>query len=802
MKGEMMIRSNKHFISLLLGLLMMMPLVATAQTWDFSTVSQSDKDNLNADTQGWLFDSSNNRWKNQTVYNKQPLMANGSEVQFTKGLLVTAAAADRIRIDMKKKSFTLNGANGVVIIPSLKAGTTVTVVCQSSSSSAERCLTPTNLTVSEGFSKSKDKVTNTGVVAADGDVSLTSDGGIYIYSITVGDGSEGGGNMPEEELGDDNSAKLNTEVSQAQLTTNGNVVKYYNTSELKAIDIDRKAGTVTVSPKTGDWQDVFTRSVTNIAFTKAREVQQNGNIVNNGVVMTECKGWYESIYTEWELLDGATSYNVYVKGGDFGEYTRIDKQLVRNYGTYGRADVVGLKAGGDYCLKVVPVVNGEEDQTKASTAENLAVMAYDRSGFAHHNNSGVGAYKDDGTLKPDARVLYVTAQTAKTVTMDVVKNSKGETDTYTGLQNIINGYQKGYETRPLDVRIIGTLRDSDMDELLSNEGLQVKGKNNTIPLNITIEGIGEDAAIWGFGMLLRNAVSVELRNFAVMLCMDDCISLDTDNMYCWLHNLDLYYGKTGGDSDQAKGDGTIDIKGDSKYITIAYCHLVDAGKASLCGMKSESAPNYIDYHHNWFDHSDSRHPRVRTMTVHVWNNYYDGCAKYGVGATMGSSVFVENNFFRATKNPMLISKQGTDAKGDGTFSGEDGGMIKSFGNVYAEKGKSANYTPVTHHKSSNDFDCYEASTREEKVPQTYKAKVGGTSYDNFDTNPQLIYNYTPLAATEVPAKVKGYWGAGRLNKGDLHWTFNNKTEDTNYDVITALKTALENYKSTFVGWFE
>ena len=169
---------------------------------------------------------------------------------------------------------------------------------------------------------------------------------------------------------------------------------------------------------------------------------------------------------------------------------------------------------------------------------------------------------------------------------------------------------------------------------------------------------------------------------------------------------------------------------------------------------------------------------------------------------MGSSVFVENNFFRATKNPMLISKQGTDAKGDGTFSGEDGGMIKSFGNVYAEKGKSANYTPVTHHKSSNDFDCYEASSREEKVLQTYKAKVGGTSYDNFDTNPQLIYEYTPLAATEVPAKVTGYWGAGRLNKGDLHWTFNNKTEDTNYDVITALKNALTNYKSEFVGWFE
>jgi len=118
---------------------------------------------------------------------------------------------------------------------------------------------------------------------------------------------------------------------------------------------------------------------------------------------------------------------------------------VRNYGTYGRADVVGLKAAGGYELKVVPVVGGSEDQSKASTVSNLTVMAYDRSGFAHHNNSGVGAYNDDGTLKQNACVIYVTAQTAKTITMDVAKNNKGETTTYTGLQNIINGYQKGYE---------------------------------------------------------------------------------------------------------------------------------------------------------------------------------------------------------------------------------------------------------------------------------------------------------------------------------------------------------------------
>ena len=373
----------------------------------------------------------------------------------------------------------------------------------------------------------------------------------------------------------------------------------------------------------------------------------------------------------------------------------------------------------------------------------------------------------------------------------------------TGLQAIINAYQKGVETRPLAVRLIGTIRDSDMDALGSSaEGLQIKGKNNTIPMNITIEGIGDDATTWGFGFLLRNAVSVELRNFANMLCMDDCISIDTDNKYCWVHHLDLFYGNAGGDSDQAKGDGTVDIKGDSQYITVAYNRFHDSGKSSLCGMKSESGPNYIDYHHNWFDHSDSRHPRVRTMTVHVWNNYYDGCAKYGVGATTSSSVFVERNFFRHTLAPMMSSRQGTDAKGDGTFSGENGGIIKSFGNLYAEKGTADKYNVITHAMSATDFDCYEASSRDEKVPSTFKALVGGGTYDNFDTDPALMYDYTPLEASEVPAVVTGFYGAGRLNHGDFIWNLNYSGADTDYSVNTQLKAALESYKSTLVGIFE
>ena len=145
-------------------------------------------------------------------------------------------------------------------------------------------------------------------------------------------------------------------------------------------------------------------------------------------------------------------------------------------------------------------------------------------------------------------------------------------------------------------------------------------------MNITIEGVGEDAAVQGFGFLVRNSGNVEFRNFAVMAFMDDGISLDTKNCNIWVHNMDIFYGSTGGDSDQAKGDGSVDIKGASTNVTVSYVHFWDSGKCSLCGM-SDSAEFLVTYHHNWFDHSDSRHPRIRVASVHIYNNYFDGIVR-------------------------------------------------------------------------------------------------------------------------------------------------------------------------------
>lgn len=580
----------------------------------------------------------------------------------------------------------------------------------------------------------------------------------------------------------------NSKVNQMYVTTKSGDVKYYNTADLTSVKFE--GDKAIIAPKSGSENDEYNASVLKISFAKKVEQGESGDIDNPaGVIqITEAKGWQESAYLKWAPFEGASSYNVYV------DDKKIDAQLVRQYASYYRADVLGLKEG-TYSVKVVPVNADGAEIAGANTASNLVVKSYNREGFAHFKYAGVGAYNNDGTLKAGAKVLYITAKTAKTVSTTV---NTGKQETITGLQSIIDAYSKGKDKTPIAFRIIGKVNLSDLDHISSSaEGLQIKGAK----MNMTFEGVGDDATVYGFGFLLREAESVEFRNFAIMRCLDDAMSLDTDNSHVWIHNMDLFYGKKGGAADQAKGDGTVDIKGDSKYVTVAYNRFWDNGKASMCGMKSETGENWITYHHNWFDHSDSRMARVRTMSVHMYNNYYQHCDVYGIGATSGSSIFMESNYFDAVKRPIMSSLQGTDAKGDGTFSGEKGGLIKAYGNVFANKPDNFSYIPYAENNTS--FDAYEVSDPSEQVPASVKTLVGGTSYNNFDTNSSLMYAYVADKAEDVPSIVEGFYGAGRLNHGDIDFVIPDETVVTNghQQPWPALASILDAYTSGVVKVF-
>ena len=515
--------------------------------------------------------------------------------------------------------------------------------------------------------------------------------------------------------------------------------------------------------------------------------------------ITEAKGWFETAYVKWTPVSGATGYNVYVKSASATDaaYVQLDDELIRKYPSYMRADALGLRAG-DYVMKVVPVVNGKEDASAAIVSDTMTVSAYDRSGFTFSSNSpvknGVGAYNNDGTLKSDASVLYVTEANKNTVKMKI-----GNTE-YTGVAAITQAIKTKNNCQPVAIRIIGqvTLSGLSCSDMRSAYAIGVKGADN-----VTFEGVGDDATLYTAGVAAFQSSSIEVRNLGLMNWGGgkdgDGITLK-QSLGVWVHNNDVFYGDAGSDGDQAKGDGSMDLKDNSQYVTISYNHFWDSGKMSLCGMKSESGENWITYHHNWFDHSDSRHPRIRTMSVHVYNNYYDGNAKYGVGAAKDSEAFVEANYFRNCPYPMLSSMQGSDVLADGIFSGENGGVIKAYNN-YMEGQKSviyANSDAGTTTASATDFDAYLATSRSETVPSTYKAKQGGKTYSNFDTKVDLGVDTADIdAPADVPSIVTKY--AGRIMGGDFKWTFDNSVDDTSYSLNRPLKDKLNAYKTSLVS---
>ncbi|MGN0481867.1 MAG: polysaccharide lyase, partial [Lachnospiraceae bacterium] len=482
--------------------------------------------------------------------------------------------------------------------------------------------------------------------------------------------------------------------------------------------------------------------ITGFAFTPAVEVETKA--ASTG--FSSVGGWMESIYAQLDGVSDSQVTAVSYSGEMNGSLTGDDlTYLVRDNGNGVRIDIPGLKAG-TYTLTVETT---QGDFTKSG----LVVTNYDRSGYAHFNyTAGVGAYNDDGTLKDNAVVLYVTDDNKNTVTLSYggvtvtgignILNSVGEdvgggVTSNGGTPNTNQGIIKKLADAgiPLVVRFVGIVSDSGLYERGTFnpnnsliDGLTVyntTGNGGTAGDNghmarirsgkdITLEGIGTDATVdgWGFHFMCATTdkdtgrgTSFEVRNLTFINTPEDAVGMEgtqgtlkddgtVENASsatadilgsverCWVHNNEFYCPSISpaAESDKSEGDGSVDFKR-GQYFTCSYNYFEGCHKTNLVGSSDTSLQFNLTYHHNWFDHSDSRHPRVRGDQVHVYNNFYDGNSKYGIGSCTGSSIYVEKNVFRNCLHPVLISRQGTDALGDGTFSGEDGGVIKMYDNA-------------------------------------------------------------------------------------------------------------------------
>ncbi|WP_245642185.1 pectinesterase family protein [Nonomuraea candida] len=200
----------------------------------------------------------------------------------------------------------------------------------------------------------------------------------------------------------------------------------------------------------------------------------------------------------------------------------------------------------------------------------------------------------------------------------------------------------------------------------------------TIGSNVTLMGLGRDAALKSFGLRISNADNVIVRNLTITDTADCFPQWDPtdgaegnwnasfDNVevsgstHVWLdHNTlndgdnpdsgqPLYFGRP-----YQVHDGLLDVVRGANYVTLSWNHLSGHDKVTLIGNTdnparyAEADKLKVTLHHNHFESLGQRTPRVRFGQVHVYNNYYKGGAGdgYSIGVGFGSKVYANANAF-------------------------------------------------------------------------------------------------------------------------------------------------------------
>ena len=480
----------------------------------------------------------------------------------------------------------------------------------------------------------------------------------------------------------------------------------------------------------------------------------------------------ESAYVRFNHTKGVTSYNVYLDDST-SPLTNRDYYVGINNGV-ARIDVFGLTAG-KHKIKVAPVVGNVEKDLSAATSADLLVEAYDRSGFAHFNyTSGVGAYNDNGTLKDNAIVLYVTDENKNDVTLTYggitvkgignILNSVGADNGSGKAQNdegLPNTNQKiiqklGEANIPLVVRFVGCVSDSGLKRKAtfdaSNksliEGLTeydsanyggTVGDNGHMARmksgkNITLEGVGSDAVIdgWGFHFIAESSTealglgkSFEVRNLTFINTPEDAIGMEGVQISknessdlsasverCWIHNNEFYGPSISSpaESDKGEGDGSCDFKR-GQYLTVSYNYFEGCHKTNLVGSADYSLQFNLTYHHNYWYMCKARGPLTRRANVHMYNNIFYGQTDYAMNTRADAYIFSEYNLFYFCKNPQAVEE----------------GAIKSYNDSFSSylQNKGSIGTIVTNKSAVVQNNC------------GFIAR--DIKYDKFDTDPNLSY---------------------------------------------------------------
>jgi pectate lyase len=188
--------------------------------------------------------------------------------------------------------------------------------------------------------------------------------------------------------------------------------------------------------------------------------------------------------------------------------------------------------------------------------------------------------------------------------------------------------------------------------------------------NKSILGVGSDAFLSGVGLNIASANNIIVRNLRATLVGTnsptsvnggDIISIHRTSKNIWIDHCELFSEDPATQTDIDKYDGLIDIKHQTGFITISYCHLHDHHKGGLVGSSDDDLHDdrKVTFHHNYYEDVRLRIPMYRGSTGHFFNNYIVG-ARDATEIRTGTCVRVERNYYESLHYSIYTP---TDARG-------------------------------------------------------------------------------------------------------------------------------------------
>ncbi len=206
-----------------------------------------------------------------------------------------------------------------------------------------------------------------------------------------------------------------------------------------------------------------------------------------------------------------------------------------------------------------------------------------------------------------------------------------------------------------------------------------------VPANTSLIGIGRDAQVVHGMLLLDKVDNVILRNLHFADAFDYFPAWDPkdnangewnseyDNLslrgatHVWVDHCSFSDGtrpdhtaRTALGRPMQHHDGLLDITLQSNFVTVSYNHFQDHDKTNLVGssdsQKADAGTLKVSFHHNLWERTKERSPRVRFGQVHLYNNLYvaeTGVAYahgYSLGVGLGSRIFSENNVWETASS--------------------------------------------------------------------------------------------------------------------------------------------------------